>query len=251
MYAEACFETLRVIDGEIFAWQDHLDRLSGGLAAFGLPCPQGLLPRCLAAARQAGDDTILRLTVSGGAAPRGLMVGALRSPEAHVQAWPYVEPAAPLALRSLEWPQGGMSRTAKFTSDYAYTIRVLQQAHHSGHLQQDEQALFVAQAELLCMETANILLLMNGCWITPEHHAVLPGVVRAHLLREGVLSTSRCAEDCLQGCESMAICNSGCFVRAVNRVNGRSLDVRPQLFAPLTQALKSRAGVPAHLLGAS
>jgi len=179
------------------------------------------------------------------------MVGVLRSPEVHIQAWPYVEPAAPLVLRSLQWPQGGMGRTAKFTSDYAYTIRVLQQAHRNGHLQQDEQALFVARGELLCMETANILLLMNGSWITPEHDEVLPGVVRAHLLREGVLSASPCPEDCLQTCESMAICNSGCFVRAVNRVDGRNLDVRPQFFAPLRQALQGRAGVPANLAGAS
>ncbi len=239
---------MRVIRGEIFAWDAHLARLQQGLAAFGLACPEGLLPRCLEAAETAGEDVLLRLTISGGVAPRGLIPDGERQTEVHIQAWPYHPASEPLALRTLHWPLSGMARIAKFTADYAFTIRLLHQARHAGQLGEHEQALFTLGDDVLCMETANILLLLNGEWLTPDSDALLPGVVRQALLESGVLRACRCPVDWLQVCDAMAICNSGSFIRAVASVNGRRLDVHPDQFAALLDALRGRQGVPEHML---
>lgn len=248
LYGEAVFETMRVIKGEVFAWQAHMDRLQQGLAAFELTCPGDLLPRCMRAGQEVGDDALLRLTISGGESSRGLLVNEEREPQVHIQAWPYRPVSHALLLHTLDWPLGGMARTAKFTADYAYTIRLLHQARRDGTLPEGEQALFTHESELLCMETANIMLMLDGEWLTPDSDALLPGVVRGALLEAGVLRACRCPSDMLQFCVAMAICNSACFVRPVAMVNGRSLDVHMDRFFSLIEALDGRPGVPEHIL---
>jgi 4-amino-4-deoxychorismate lyase len=247
LYGEACFETMRVIKGCIFGWEMHLVRLRRGLAAFELECPENLLQRCLVEAEKTGSDVLLRLTVSGGEAARGLLAQGERQAQVHIQTWAYQPACHAFELRTLHWPLSGLSRIAKFTADYAYTIRLLHQAHRDGLLIDTEAALFTLQDELLCMETANVLLLVNGEWLTPDSDAVLPGVVRGALLDAGVLRACRCPLDWLQACEAMAVCNSGYFLRPVARVNGRMLDVHAARFAPLVAALRGRPGVPGNL----
>lgn len=246
-YGEACFETMRVIKGRIFAWEAHLERLCRGLAAFELECPENLLPRCLEESEKAGDDVLLRLTVSGGETERGLLSEGERQVQVHIQVWPYRHPSHAFELRTLYWPVSGLSRIAKFTADYAYTIRLLHQARRDGLLTDGESALFTHQGELLCMETANILLRVDGEWLTPDSEAVLPGVIRGALLDAGPVRACRCPVECLQACEAMAVCNSAYFLRPVARVNGRMLDMHAACFAPLLKVLRSRPGVPENL----
>ncbi len=248
LYGEACFETMRVVEGRIFAWEAHLARLRRGLAAFELTCPEDLLPRCLAAAEGVGDDdALLRLTASGGEAQRGLLVPGERQARVHIQAWAYRPVSHAFELRTVAWPLTGLSRVAKFTADYAYTIRLLHQARRGGLLGEAESALFTLGGDLLCMETANILLLVNGQWCTPDSEMVLPGVVRGALLEAGVVYARRCPTGWLQACEAMAVCNSGYFLRPVSRVNGRRLDTHAAHFSPLVDALRGQAGVPEGL----
>ena len=61
MYAEACFETMRVLHGAIFRWPAHLARLGRGAAAFGLASPEDapLYSACLEAAERTGGDALV------------------------------------------------------------------------------------------------------------------------------------------------------------------------------------------------
>ncbi|MDQ6986186.1 MAG: aminotransferase class IV [Mariprofundaceae bacterium] len=247
LYAEACFETLRVVHGTVFRWSEHEARLARGLAQFGLSCPADLLSRCLQAAGKTGDDALVRLTVSGGNSQRGLLPENTRQPQVHVQAWPYRQPIQAMHLRTLPWPLGGMARNAKFTADYAATIRLLHQARHNGLLGEDEQALFTRDGEVLAMETANILLHVDGRWLSPTSDAVLPGVIRAALRDAGCIELAFCPLDWLAICDALAICNSGCFVRAVASVNGRRLATAGHCFDALLAAFRGESGVPERI----
>jgi len=249
LYAEACFETVRVVHGAVFRWSEHEARLARGLAQFGLSCPVNLLPRCLQAAGKTGDDTLLRLTVSGGHSQRGLLPESIRQPQVHVQAWPYRQLVQAIHLRTLPWPIGGMARNAKFTADYAATIRLLHQARHSGLLGEDEHALFTGNGEVLAMETANILLHVDGRWLSPDSDAVLPGVIRGALLDAGCIELAFCPLDWLAICDALAICNSGCFVRAVASVNGRRLATTGDCFDTLLAVFSGEPGVPERICG--
>ena len=76
-YGEACFETFRVIDGEVFGWQQHLFRLMKGLDSFGISLSERdleLIRKSLfEQAAEVADDVLVRLTITGGVANRGLV----------------------------------------------------------------------------------------------------------------------------------------------------------------------------------
>ncbi len=244
-YAEACFETFRVIDGAVFDWPGHWRRLSLGLSEFGLLLPAGydeeLLFACLRQAAATAPDALLRLTISGGAAGWGLANRA-REPVAHIQCAAYAPNPAPQFLRLAEWPFPLRRKTAKFTADYSDTLRAMNGAD-------DAQLLFAQQGRLLAAATANILLYRNGAWHTPPAEAgVLPGRVRDFLLARGLVRETRCPLAWLKDCEAMAVCNSGLFIRPVALVDGCDQAQPPALrhaaLDILRDALKREDGVP-------
>ncbi len=238
MYAEACFETFRVIDGHIFAWRAHMERLRHGLAAFGIGLPPGLKARCLEAADRVARDVLLRLTVTGGEAAWGLAPPEARRPGVYVQAMP-CRPQPAAVLRTHFWPVRPHPRVAKFTADYAEALRNL---HAAGGPSPAE--VLACDAGRICSGlTANVLIYRDGSWWTPGSAGVLPGIVRGHLLRSGVLREAECPLDWLEDCTAMALTNSGAFIRPVASIDGRPLRQAGAIFDVLWQPLAGRPGV--------
>lgn len=244
-YAESCFETFRVINGEIFSWPDHMARLQRGLAEFGISFTVkelGLLySSCLDAAAEYGSDVMVRLTVSGGEARWGLFA-AQRVPRVHIQAMAYQRNSAPICLALRDWPFPPKMRMAKFTADYADTLRALKGCA-------DINILFGCEGRLLGAATANVLIYQQNQWYTPViGPGVLPGIVRAHLLETGLLKEMDCPVSCLADCEAVALTNCGFFMRPVATVTGSetdelNYDVTHPAFKFLFEALAIESGV--------
>jgi len=214
-YAEACFETFRVIDGAIFDWKGHWQRLLSGLREFGVSFSQeqGEQVRlaCLEKAMKSGSDSLVRLTISAGEARWGLLRKA-EEPVVHIQSMPYQQSSAPIVLRLKSWPFPLKNKTAKFSADYAETSRLL-----CG--EPDVNLLFEQHGMLLAAATANILLFREGRWHTPVAGAgVLAGRVRKFLMQKGLVHESRCPLSWLDDCEAVVLCNSGMFIRAVGEI---------------------------------
>jgi len=241
-YAEACFETFRVIDGECFAWPAHMQRLAVGLSEFGIELGddnyEALYASALDSAAEAGSDVLVRITITGGAAGWGLTNRSL-SPAAYIQAMPFSSSRglARLMLRSWSFPL--KEKRAKFSSDYAETLRALAGC-------KDIDVLFEKDGLLIAAATANLLLYRNGRWWTPPADAgVLAGVVRNHLMKAGVVHEAECPLAWLEDCEALALCNSGIFLRRVVSVTGRkALNGAHPAFRELIEALAGEAGIP-------
>jgi branched-subunit amino acid aminotransferase/4-amino-4-deoxychorismate lyase len=244
-YAEACFETFRVLNGEIFSWPDHMARLQRGLAEFGISLPEKELEllheACLDAAGKCGSDAMVRLTVSGGEASWGLLANK-RIPKAHVQAMAYHRNTDPVYLRFKDWPFPPKMRMAKFTADYSDTLRALKGCA-------DLNVLFGCEGRLLGAATANVLIYRQNHWHTPVvGPGVLPGIVRAHLLDAGLLKEADCPISWLEDCEAVALTNCGYFVRQVVAVSGEetgelNYDISHPAFQLLDEALVNEPGV--------
>jgi len=221
-YAESCFETFRVIDGVIFQWDKHWQRLQCGLASFGLFLPatqqQNIKQRCLDAATQQGDDCLLRLTATGGEAAWGLMQQA--TPRIYIQASPFFSSATNINLQSVEYNFPLLDKPAKFSSDYALTLRAKQ--HWS--LAEGNTALVCKDDFLLCGLAANIALFVNQQWVTPSGTGILAGIVRAFLIQENLLKAQPCPTSILDDVEAAVLLNSGSFLQAIHRINGNMLD---------------------------
>lgn len=248
-YGEACFETFRVIKGSVFAWAEHMARLSKGLAAFGFelgePHFDACFKRVISHAELVGDDALVRMTVTGGNAAWGLQQGDTVEPEIYIQSIPYKLHDEKLHLESREWPFALQIKSAKMTSDYALILQAMYQWKQEG-LKGDVTPLICKDGRMLSTPTANLLIYRDGFWYTPDaaDGGVLVGILRKALLKAGVVEISDCPDSWLGDCEAMAVTNSGCFIRAISTVNGKVLNKEPNLFKPLYQALRGETGVP-------
>lgn len=242
-YGEACFETFRVIDGGVLALERHLNRFAVGAAAFGIALSEGDLDAigeaALAAAADCGDDVLVRVTVTGGEAPWGLALKA--PPELYIQCMPFQAKSSSIELVTVEWPFPLMPKIAKFTSDYALSLRAMQQ----WDLPPGSTPLICRDGRILSTPTANVLLLHEGRWLTPGegHDGVLPGVVRSLLIDNGLVEAADCAVTLLEECEAVLLANSGSFVQTATSLNGRKLDRHHTAIAAVHELLKMYPGV--------
>ena len=243
-YGEACFETFRVIDGDVFDWSGHWLRLQRGLAEFGLRLPEGqgeeLLFVSLREAAKAGADVLVRLTISGGEANWGLAAKSVE-PNVYIQCVPYTRGRSPGFLRLERWPFPLKKKQAKFSSDYAETVRAL-------HGAADINVLFEQGGQLIATATANIFLYRDGSWRTPvADTGVLPGRVRDFLIRKAQVIEEPCPVAWLDDCEAAAICNSGLFIQPVayvaNVERTDAMEMHHGGFQPLFDALQEQKGV--------
>jgi len=247
LYGEGCFETFRIIHGTIFDWAGHEARLRLGLGLFGLDLPDGLEPRCLAEAVKTCSDVLVRITVTGGSASRGLLPKCERNVGVYIQSWPYETRTEDIHLRAVTWPLPLYPRPAKLIADYAQTIRGLHDLKCRRMFAGDEEALICDAHMLYSAPTSNILLFADGVWLTPDTDTVVPGVVRHALLKAEVVRACPCPNDLADRCEAIALTNSGWFIRPVASINGRKLSVDSAFFDLLYSVLRGRPGVPSRL----
>ena len=243
-YAESCFETFRVIDGHVFDWQGHWQRLVGGLAEFGLYLAPGqdeeVLFACLREAAKVGSDSLVHLTVSGGEAAWGLM-RKTKQPKVYIQSMPYQQNEAPLFLRLQPWPWPLKKKTAKFSADYAETLRVL-------HGAADAHVLFEQSDKLLSTATANILLYRDGYWHTPKADiGVLPGRVRDFLIQKAVVREALCPLLWLDDCEAALVSSSAVFIHPIAYIakaqRSEPMQVKHAAIQMLMDVLRQEEGV--------
>ncbi len=243
-YAESCFETWRVVAGEVFAMQAHEQRLLRGAEEFGWSLDALAVHDCFVrVSREAanmGADVLVRLTLTAGEAAWGLQPKKQPNLQVYVQYVPALKERPPLHLRAVSWPFALQEKTAKFAADYAYSLRAAQRWQHE--LQTGEQALICAQGQVMSTMTANVCLHRQGQWYTPDGLGVLRGVVRDFLLQHGVLVAQACPQAWLHDCDAMVCLNSGVWMQAVAALDGRSLTVSAPIEA-LRQVLGQEKGV--------
>jgi len=245
-YGEGCFETFRVIDGAVFALAKHQQRLSRAAAEFGWSINgELLLDDAIEAGKREGNDLLMRVTLTGGAAPWGVLPPRHSSATTWLQSMP--TPArAPLHLRMVDCGNTVLrSRDVKRNADYADTLRIYQQSRHQ--LSHGEQILLCGNDKIISTMTANVIIYHQGQWITPANDHLLTGITRSVLLQQGLIVIKPCCQTLAQSCQAMACINSGVFIQPVAAVNGRSLAVRHHAFKPLYDFFKQQQGVPSCL----
>jgi branched-chain amino acid aminotransferase len=183
LVGDGVFETIRVYDGEPFAWTRHLDRLAHSAAGLGLPVPDRdeLRAAALDVLQANGhQEARLRITVTGGVAPlgseRGTAGPTVVVASSALRPWPDA-----VSVVVVPWVRNDRGATAGLkTTSYAENVRALAYAHERGA----SEAIFANTRDELCEATgSNVFVVRDGRVATPPGSSgCLLGVTRALVL---------------------------------------------------------------------
>ena len=183
---DGVFETIRVRRGKPDRFDAHVARLRDGANVLGIIMPTtdtGLESR-LTDVLKAYDltDAIVRVTLSHGPGPRGLLPPDPAFPTLMISAAPLPEPAGPVkAIIAMSTRRNEHSATARIKS-VSYLDNVIARREADGY-GVDDALLLNTQGRLAESTIANLFLMINGALLTPPvSDGALPGVMRADLI---------------------------------------------------------------------
>ncbi len=186
VYGDGLFETVRTYRGVPFGLPQHLRRLARSARVFRIPfeaSPDHWLPRvrrCLRANDLLATDAAVRLTVSRGAGPFGIVPAAGLRPTVMMLATP-VDPRLPAAqargVTMCFFPFRLVTATLPSHKTLHYLPAVLGKmiARRRGAW---EAVYLGADDTVLEGTTSNVFAVERGRLITPPLHGILPGVTR-------------------------------------------------------------------------
>lgn len=234
LLADGLFETMRARDGRVLWLERHWERLSQGAALLGIPLPVDA-PGLAVAARElllvngfARGEAALRLTLTRGPGPRGLVPPERPTPTVVLAAFPPPERASPArAILIKGVRRNEHSPTSRIKSlSYLDQVLALREAMAAGG---DEALLCNTAGRLVCASAANLFLVIEGrVWTPSVGEGALPGVTRAVLLerarRKGLIVVEATLPvHLLARADEIFTTNALRGVRPVASVDGRTL----------------------------
>ncbi|MEP9348005.1 aminotransferase class IV [Xanthobacter sp. KR7-225] len=222
---DGLFETLRLAGGAVLRLDAHLARLAAGAGVLGIPLPALDLGAALVVTAQANQlaDGVLRLTLTRGVGPRGVLPPAVPTPTLVITAAP-AGPALPPARLVIAQTtrRNARSPLAQVKSlNYLDGILARQEAARRGA---DDAVLLNTEDRVAETTIANVFAVIDGALVTPPvADGALPGVMRAAVLSEGAEARPLDAFDLAQADEIFL--TSALGIRSVSAIEGRALSV--------------------------
>jgi branched-chain amino acid aminotransferase len=251
LLADGLFETLRAYDGRLFRLEAHLARLAAGAVVLGLPLPPvGEIAAAAKAVLQANDllSGSLRITVTRGRGPRGLLPPTSAEPTLMIAAAPLpaslpeAMSAHLVGLRRNE--HSPLSRLKSLA--YLDNILALREADAAGCA---EAILLNTAGRIACGSRSNLFLVLDGALVTaPVSEGVLPGIARQtviELASERGIPVKEVAlpESALTEASEAFLTNSLIELVALDRIDGRALPEGP-VTARLRQLYRQATATP-------
>jgi branched-chain amino acid aminotransferase len=233
LVGDGVFETLRVYDGQPFAWRRHLERLAHSAAGLGLPVPdRNVLRRAGRAVLDANGhrEARLRITVTGGVQPLGSERRDVAPTVLVASSEVHTVPST-IAVVVAPWVRNERGATAGLkTISYAENVRALAYAR----TRDAGEAIFANTRDELCEATgSNVFVVHDGVLCTPPASSgCLLGVTRALVIALCRELSIECREvalpiDALRNAREAFLTSTVREVQAIARVDGQPLAVEP------------------------
>jgi len=243
--ADGLFETILIQNGKPQLLEAHLQRWRQAAARLGMAAPpeadrlQPLLAEAIE--RSGSSDAALRLNWSRGNAGRGIALPAQDDGPPSHRFWLQLSPWRPgfEAVSSIisrgERRNPASQISACKTFAYGWAVQARREAQQRGA---DEALLLNTAGQLCCATTANLLLLIEGRWLTPPLvSGCLPGIMRAQGLAQGWLQEAELWPLDLDRCEAGLLINS---LDCRPLVGNRSHAEATQILGPTARRLWER-----------
>ncbi|WP_025886679.1 aminotransferase class IV [Asaia prunellae] len=189
LLGDGVFETMRLQRGKIIRLEAHLARLADGAALLQIPQPSDeSLSTSLEMLIEANNQNSgsLRLTLSRGAGPRGLLPPAAPSPTLLITQSAPVPPPGPCRLHVSRYRRDGASPLSHIKHlNYLPQILSRIEAHKAGY---DDSLLLSAHGDYIAEASASSLIMLSkGQLLTPPlEDGALAGTARAALIKAGL-----------------------------------------------------------------
>jgi branched-chain amino acid aminotransferase len=213
---DGLFETIRVEAGLPAHLGRHLARLRGSAAYLEIPLPWSdpvigeAIAQLLAA--EGLREAALRLTLSRGPGPRGIIPPAAPAPTLLITAGP--RPAPAVTRRNEASPLSHLK-----TLNYLDNILARREATRLGA---DDAILLNSAGRLAEATIANLFVLKGGIWRTPPvADGALPGIARGLLLAGGAVEASLDPSDLAQA--EAAFLSNSLGLRPIASIEGRAI----------------------------
>ena len=220
---DGLFETVRVKGGRVLRVEAHLARLATGAKVLGMLLPSLNLSEALSRTAEANglSEGVLRLTLTRGTGPRGVLPPAEPKPTLVITAAPLSPPLPPARLVIAQGTRrNDRSPLAQVKSlNYLDGILARQEAARRGA---DDAILLNTRDGVAETSIANLFAVIDGALVTPPlSEGVLPGVMRANVIAAGALERPLTADD-LASAEEILL-TSALGIRSVATLEGRPL----------------------------
>jgi branched-chain amino acid aminotransferase len=233
---DGVFETIRARNGMPFHLARHLARLVEGARILGIPVPHSETALALAiedVLRANGlDRAAVRLTLSRGPAPRGVLPTGDVRPTLLITAGTLPGPLPPARVIVAQGVRRNeFSPLSRIKSlNYLDSVLARCEAAAAGA---DDALLLNTRGNLAEASTANLFLYVDGRWITPAvADGALPGIARGLLLESGPVGEACIDMDCLKRAEAGVLTNSLAHRRLAS-IGGTVLNSAHTAFAAL------------------
>jgi len=213
--SDGLFETILIQNGEPQLLEAHLERWRQSAARLGMAAPpeaDRLRPLVAEAIERSGSSgAALRLNWSRGNAGRGIALAPDDGPPSH-RFWLQLSPWRPgfeavsciISQNERRNPASQISACKTFA--YGWAVQARREAQQRDA---DEALLVNTAGQLCCATTANLLLLIEGRWLTPPlASGCLPGIMRAQGLAQGWLQEAELWPVDLDRCKAGLLINS-------------------------------------------
>lgn len=238
---DGVFETIRVRNGRPDRFDAHMARLRDGAKTLGITMPTTdvRIETRISAVLEANtlENAAVRLTLSRGAGPRGLLPSEPAFPTFLITAGPLPPPGPPVkAIIAATTRRNEHSPLSRIKSiSYLDNVIARQEAQPYGV---DDALLLNTQGRLAESTISNLFLMIHGALLTPRvSDGALPGVMRADLISK--FRAEECALEVNDlGRAEEAFLTNALGVRALIEVAGQPIgDGEPGL---ITQMLAAR-----------
>ncbi|MGO4123994.1 aminotransferase class IV [Inquilinus sp. YAF38] len=241
---DGLFETIRVRDGAAVWLDRHLARLAEGSAVLGIPArfdDAALAKVCAAVIAAEGIEAgVLRLTVSRGVGPRGVLPPVAPSPTVLIAGAAGLPPQGPVALIVARGTCRNQASPLSRVKSLNYLDAVLAR-REAAERGADDAVMLNTAGRVAETTIANLFARIDGAWVTPPvAEGALPGIMRAEVLaRLGAVERPLAIAD-LQRTDALLLTNA-LSIRAAGRLEDRTLPAGAEAAIGLCRQL----GLPA------
>lgn len=225
LLGDGLFETMAAAEGEVPDLVRHYARLTKGAALLRIPVPLSLpalesATRALLAANEM-QGAALRLTLTRGPGPRGLLPPEPPAPTILITIAPLPQLLGPLRLITATIRRDESSPlSALKTLNYLPGVLARIEAAERGA---DDALLLNSQGYVAETSAANLFVRLEGAWFTPPvTDGALPGIRRGKLLVAGRVREARLTPAQLFQAEAIFAGNA-LLLRPVAAIDGRPI----------------------------